>query len=346
MFLTALAVAAATAAPTPTTVATGLRAPWDMAFMPDGRALVTERDSGHIRLFDRHRGLRRSPVGRTRVLHVSGGENGLLGIAVDPAFARNRFVYAYRTVSATENQLVRFVFSRRDRLSSPRVVVRGVPAGTFHNGGRIRFGPDGALYIATGETARKASLAQDPASLAGKILRVANPRGGVVVPRAIDLGHRNVQGLDWEPGTDRLLASEFGPDSDDEVNVIVPGANFGWPRAKGAATGGGLFTPAFVDYVKVIAPTGATFVHRRGSAWTGDFVFATLVEQGLRRLSFAAPGGAVSADRPLYRGRFGRLRSVVEGPDGALYVLTSNTDNRGSPHRGDDRILRIVPPRA
>jgi glucose/arabinose dehydrogenase len=165
-------------------------------------------------------------------------------------------------------------------------------------------------------------------------------RGGGGRPEVFALGLRNPQGLDWQPGSRRLVATEHGPDGDDEVNVLRRGANYGWPEAQGA-DGEGFEAPA-AAYEDSIAPSGATFVRRRGSRWSGDFLVGALVGEQLRRLSF--DGGRVTRDEALYEGRFGRVRTVVEGPDGALYVLTSNRDGRGAPREGDDRILRVVPP--
>jgi glucose/arabinose dehydrogenase len=288
--------------------------------------------------------LRRAPVAR---IHVSAvGEGGLLGLALDPAFSRNRLVYLYYTASG-------FMRLERYRLAHGRLtrqgsLVNGIVAGQVHDSGRIAFGPDRRLYVSTGDAGQPA-LAQDPGSLNGKMLALspAQYRGREPVrPAIVSLGNRNAQGFAWQPGTGRMLATEHGPtgfdgqDGWDEVNVIVTGRNYGWPDY-------GLNqpppdTPPLVLYRDPIAPSGATFV--RHGAWRGDFVFACLRGEQLRRLAFR--GGRVVADQPLLAGRFGRLRTVVEGPDGALYALTSNRDGRGLPRRGDDRILRIVVPRA
>lgn len=153
-----------------------------------------------------------------------------------------------------------------------------------------------------------------------------------------------MQGFDWQPGTDLLVASEFGPDANDEVNIIREGSDYGWPDAQGDDTDNGS-VPAVVDFEdNIVAPSGATFVSQPGSAWTGNFLIACLRGQQLRRIVF--DGENVVENEPLFEGEFGRLRTVVEGPDGALYVLTNNTDGRGEPREGDDRILRIVPPSA
>ena len=325
---------ASSAARLPTgTVVQNLDVPWELVFLPDRSALVTERTGRVIRLDKRLRPSRK-PAATVKV--SAEGEGGLLGMAVDPRFRSNRFVYLYATKS-TGNEVVRYRY-RSGRLIGAKTIVRGIKAGFIHNGGRLRFGPDGALYVTTGETG-DSSLSQQADSLNGKILRVRDPRGGTVEPDVVSLGHRNVQGLDWQPGTDLLYASELGPDSDDEINQIRDGQNYGWPDAQGKEGP----SPALIDYENIVAPSGVTFVHRGGSRWSGDLLVACLRGMQLRRISFA--GTSVQSDKVMYRGRYGRLRDVVEGPDGAIYLLTNNTDGRGSPRRGDDRIIRIVPPR-
>jgi glucose/arabinose dehydrogenase len=327
------------------TVATGLEVPWEIAFLPDRRALVTER-AGRVRLLDRRGRLRFKPVAKVSV--TTQGEGGLLGLAIDPRFVRNRFVYLYYT-RAREMRLERWRFSR-GRLRRERSLVDGIKAGRIHDSGRIAFGPDGRLYVATGD-AGDGELAQHPDSLNGKFLALSPDqyRGAGGRPEIISMGHRNPQGFDWEPDTGRLIATENGPTAhvdgpsgSDEVNLIVKGGNYGWPAVYGFDQTG--FNAPLRVYRQPLAPSGATFVTRPGSAWTGSFVFACLRGAQLRRLVFA--GGRIIDDRPLLQRRFGRVRTVVEGPGGALYVLTSNRDGRGRPHVGDDRILRITPPRA
>jgi len=316
------------------TVATGLEAPWEIAFLPDRRALITERP-GRVRLLESDGTLRPEPVAEVDVSAV--GESGLLGLAVDPEFRANRLVYLYRTTDSG-NEVARYVLEG-DALTEEATIVDGIEAGVIHDGGRIHFGPDGLLYISTGETGDGA-LAQDSDSLNGKILRLREFRGGGGEPEIVSLGHRNVQGFDWD-ARDRMYATEFGPDADDEVNFIREGSNYGWPEAQGKEGGEG-FEPAVVNYEDVIAPSGATFVSMPGSAWSGDFLFANLVGEQLRRVEL--DGTRAGEDEALFEGDLGRLRTVVEGPDGALYALTNNTDGRGSPREGDDRVVRILPP--
>jgi glucose/arabinose dehydrogenase len=320
--------------PTVSTVATGLRVPWEIAFLPDGGALITERPGRVLKLTA---GRRLQRVASLSV--VSGGENGLLGLALDPSFRRNRFVYVFLTTRS--GNVVRRYRYAGGRLSSPRTIVRGIRAESNHDGGRLRFGPDRRLYISTGDAVRP-SLAQRRGSLNGKILRLslgaARGRGGR--PQVYSLGHRNPQGFDWQPGTGRLYEDEHGQSGNDEANLIRRGANYGWPLLEGGARRRG-FTAPLATW-STIAPSGATFVRRRGSAWTGDYLIGALRGEQIRRLRFR--GSRVLVNQALFAGRYGRIRTVVEGPDGALYALTNNTDGRGTPRAGDDRVLRIVPP--
>jgi glucose/arabinose dehydrogenase len=348
--LAALALAQGTpspaAEPRVRTVATGLEIPWEIAFLPDGRALVTERP-GRVRLLGRRHRLRRKPLARVTVSAY--GEGGLLGLAIDPAFRRNRFVYLYFTTAAGM-RLERRRLERR-RLVHPVSLIDGIQAGLVHDSGRIAFGPDRRLYVSTGD-AGQGELAQDPGSLNGKLLALepGQYRGpGHAVPSVVAIGLRNSQGFAWQPGTGRLIANDHGPtgfdgpEGYDEVNDVVAGGNYGWPLAIGADTGAGRFIAPLRVYIAPIAPSGATFVTNRRSRWAGDYVLAALRGTQLRRLVFR--GDRIVRDHPLLVGRYGRLRTVVEGPRGGLYVLTSNRDGRGAPTAADDRILRVRPPR-
>jgi glucose/arabinose dehydrogenase len=327
------------------TLATGLDVPWDIAFLPDGRALLTERP-GRIRLLDEQGRLQPEPVAEVRT--EARGEGGLMGIALDPEFAAGqRFVYVYVTTAAGM-ELQRWRMTG-DRLVSDGVVLDGIAAGEIHDSGRIRFGPDRALYVATGDAGQR-ELAQDPGSTNGKILRVPPPRYRAerVDAEVVSLGHRNPQGLAWQPGTNRLWITEHGPSGfdgpsgDDEVNIIAEGANYGWPEVRGADHG--QFTaPAYV-WERTVAPSGATFVTRGGSAWTGDLLVAALRGTALHRLHVR--DRSVTGDDLVIDDRYGRLRGVTEAPDGALWVTTSNRDTYGEPvSEDDDRVLRVVPPR-
>jgi len=318
------------------TVATGLEIPWDIAFLPDGSALVTERP-GRVRLLSRDRMLRREPLARVRV--SAQGEGGLLGVAIDPRFEDNDLVYFYFTTSS--GMKVDRYRLQGTRLRRQATILDGIEAGPIHDSGRIHFGPDSKLYVSTGD-AGQPGLAQDPRSLNGKYLRLdaSEYRGDGGKPEIFSRGHRNAQGFDWQPRTGRLISTEHGPDGDDEVNLVTRGGNYGWPRARGSDHAG--FRAPLIVYPQSIAPSGATFVSLPGSSWTGDFLFAALRGQQLRRVRLN--GTRATLNRTLFAGRFGRLRTVVEAPDGSLFVLTNNRDGRGSPRSGDDRILRVVPP--
>ncbi|MEV0144240.1 MULTISPECIES: PQQ-dependent sugar dehydrogenase [unclassified Nonomuraea] len=309
----------------PRTVARDLAVPWGMAFLPGGDALVTERDSARL--------VRVTPQGRvTEVATVAGvepdGEGGLMGVAV-----KGEQVFLYYT-AAEDNRIVRYRFAG-GRLSEPKVIVRGIPKGAIHNGGRLAFGPDGFLYATTGETGDR-DLAQRRDSLGGKILRMTtdgapapgNPFGTLVY----SLGHRNVQGLAWDP-SGRLYASEFGQNTWDELNLIKPGANYGWPEVEGRGDEPRFTNPVLVWPTSDASPSGLAYAG--GSLWMG-----ALRGQRLWQVPLGADG---SVARPVARftDRYGRLRGVAAAPGGGLWVSTSNKDGRGSPRRGDDRILSV-----
>jgi glucose/arabinose dehydrogenase len=317
--------------------------PWDIAFLPDGRALVTER-TGAVRVVAAGGALSPAPAA---TLDVSqNGEGGLLGVALDPAFtAGSPFVYLTATIGS-EMQVQRWRWTG-SAMTLDGIVVRGITMGTIHSSGRVRFGPDGAMYVGAGD-AGDGAKSQDTAVLNGKILRVAPGafRGGTVTPQIHALGVRNPQGFAWQPGSGRFYSTEHGPSGfdgpsgDDELDLIVPGGNYGWPYERGVDQSPYL-SPAHL-WRTTIAPSGLSFIALPGSSWTGKALVAGLKGQVLRLLTF--DGAAVVGDEPLLLNAFGRLRAVTEAPDGAIWVTTSNRDGRGVPVAGDDRILRIVPP--
>jgi quinoprotein glucose dehydrogenase len=327
------------------TVARGLEIPWDIAFLPGGGALITERP-GRVRLLEPGGRLRPEPVARLDV--ASQGEGGLLGIVLDPAFASNDFVYLYFT-SHTGMRLERWRWTG-SQLVPDATLLDAIAAGEVHDSGRIAFGPDGRLYVATGD-AGEGRLAQDPGSLNGKFLALTPEQyhgSQAVWPEVVATGLRNPQGFDWQPGTGALVTNDHGPsgfdgpEGYDEVDLVVPGGNYGWPNAIGSDTGSGRYLAPLRVYRQPIAPSGATFLHHPGTAWTGDYVLAALRGSQLRRLVLR--DGRVVAEHPLLKARFGRLRTVREAPNGDLCVLTSNRDGRGTPRRGDDRVLCVTPP--
>jgi glucose/arabinose dehydrogenase len=321
------------------TVATGLEVPWELAFLPDGSALVTERP-GRVRRLSPEGELDPEPVAEIPVAAV--GEGGLLGLAIDPEFQRNGFVYLYRTTD-TGNEVVRYRFADGE-LTDEVVILDGIAAAAIHDGGRLHFGPDDRLYISTGDAGDE-GLAQED-GLNGKLLAMdpgsyrSDGTGNAI--EVVSTGHRNPQGFDWHPDTGQLYENEHGPEGFDEVNVIEQNGNYGWPEAVGSDHEG--YTAPIAVYDESIAPSGSTFVHLPGSEWTGDYLMGALVGEQIRRVG--VDGAEVTVNEPLFEGELGRVRTVVEGPDGALYALTSNRDGRGSPTAEDDRIVRIIPPAA
>jgi glucose/arabinose dehydrogenase len=327
------------------TVASGLEIPWDIAFLPDGAALVTERP-GRVRLLDRDGRLQKAPVAEIAVPSV--GEGGLLGVAVDPEFAVNRLVYLYYTGRAGM-RLDRWRWTGT-RLVPDATLVDAIMGCDVHDSGRIDFGPDGRLYVATGD-AGDPPTAQDQGSLNGKLLALTPEQyhgQGTVSPTVIASGLRNPQGFDWQPGTGTLIANDHGPSGFDgpqgydEVNQIQPGGNYGWPDAISNQTQSGRFIAPLRVFLEPIAPSGGAFVRQPGSRWTGDYLLAALRGESLVRLRIDA--GRVVEEEPLLQRQYGRLRTIRQGPDGCLYVLTSNRDGRGTPRPGDDKILCVRPP--
>jgi len=333
-------------------VVTGLEVPWGIAFLPNGDMLVTERP-GRVRLV-RNGKLLPKPVATIKV--TDSGEGGLLGIAAHPNFAQNRLFYLYYTSDrgrSQVNQVERWRLSP-DGLSASRdrIIIDDIPVALYHNGGRLRFGPDGMLYIGTGD-ARSPETSQNVDSLAGKILRLTpdgqvpkdNPFGG---NPAFITGIRNTQGFDWADKstlwvTDHGPSGELGRTGEDKVSVAKAGDNLGWPILQTCESKKGLVTPSLV-WREAVPPGGAAIY--TGSAipeWKGSLMIATLGARHLHRVAFDPKSpNQVQVHEVYLRGDQGRLREAIMGPDGELYVTTSNCDGRGSCPPQQDKILRIT----
>lgn len=318
----------------PEALAAGLAAPWSVVPLAAGGALISQRDDGAIVQLTAAGELR--PAGSVPGV-VSGGEAGLHGLALWSDSGAD-WLYAYFGAQ-DDNRVVRMPLTETAdgvTLGEPEAILTGIPRARTHNGGRIAFGPDGYLYVATGD-AQQRDAAQDPASLSGKILRLT-PDGAPAPGNPFDsavysLGHRNVQGLAWT--SDGVMwASEFGADTWDELNRIDSGANYGWPLHEGAAGAEG--------YVDPIAAWPTADSSPSGIAAVGETVFITGL-RGERLWVVDTVGGALAADPvAVLVGEQGRLRDVVAAPDGRLWVLTNNTDGRGEPGPDDDRLLAVA----
>lgn len=313
------------------TLLTGLDTPWEVAFAPDGRVFITERP-GTIRVLE-DGGLEREPYAELQTEEI--GEGGQLGLALNPDFEANGYLYAYHTTSTNGgvvNRLVRLVDEGDEAREDEELLE--APAASVHNGGRVAVGPDGKLYATLGDVS-EGGLAQDRDALAGKILRLNldgsvpedNPFGGSPV---YSYGHRNPQGLAWDESRN-LYAPEHGPRGHDELNLVKPGERMGF------------VDPVIESGEETWAPSGATYVSR--GPWEGSVLFTGLRGASLHRVTFEEDDPSeVSSHEEFLEGEYGRLRTVVEGPDGALYILTSNRDGRVSPASEDDRLLRITVP--
>ena len=332
------------------TIAENLEVPWAIAFSPDGRIFFTERD-GNVRIIEDGITLQEPAL----TLNVGRIEGGLLGLALDPEFEKNHYLYLYYTYSellSTYNRVSRFT-ENDNKLSDEFVLIDKIPGAAVHDGGRIRFGPDNKLYITTGDAAN-APLAQDLRSLAGKVLRINsdgtipadNPFSGSAV---YSLGHRNPQGLDWEPITGKLVVAEHGPSGErgfahDEINIVEAGKNYGWPNIVGSQTDPRYISPIFHTGEIAWAPSGASFYNSdKIPELKGKYLVANLRGIHLHAFEIDTEQNEIISDESLFSGQFGRLRDISVGNDGYLYMLTSNRDGRGSPTPNDDRILRIMP---
>lgn len=336
------------------TVIPNLEVVWSIVWAPDGRMMFTERP-GRVRVFENGK-LRPQPLFVVPDVEPK-GESGLMGLALHPQFAANHLLYlsyAYNS-GGTQVRVVRYRETPAG-FTDRKVIIEGIPAAQFHAGCRLRFGPDGKLYITTGDATNR-ELAQQLNSIAGKILRL-NDDGTVpgdnpfvgrqdARPEIWAYGNRNSQGIDFQPGSNLLWETEHGPSGfdgpggGDEVNIIERGKNYGWPVIHHRATQTGMESP-ILEYTPACAPASGSFY--RGSqfpAFKGNFLFGCL--RGERIIRVVINGRQVVSQENLLEHKYGRIRDIAEGPDGYIYFSTSNCDGRGSPASDDDRILRLVP---
>ena len=340
-----------------TVLLTGLEIPWAVDLAPDGRLFLTER-TGRVRIarLEGATATLQPQAWATLPAHVSTNtERGLLGLALDPKFATNGFVYLYYSYrgpgTSTLNRLVRMRDSAGVGVEET-VLMDGIPGNEQHDGGRLKFGPDGKLYLTVGD-GEVAARAQDNGSPNGKVLRLepdgspasGNPFGGSPV---WSFGHRNPQGIAWHPDTGALYETEHGPSGifplccQDEVNLIERGKNYGWPVVTGQPHDARVVDPLlWSGRTDTWAPSGAAFLAHAGPL-RGSFLFATLRGQHLHRVVFGTDGRTVLFEERLLQNQFGRLRDVFELPSGQLLVLTSNRDARGAPVPADDRMLLVT----
>ena len=331
----------------------GLEVPWSIVWAPDGRMIFTERP-GRVRVFEKG-ALNPKPLLVVSDVEKS-GESGLMSVALHPQFSSNHFLYLSYAYSSGGVR-VRVVRYREapEGLVDRKVIIEDLPAAQFHAGCRIRFGPDGKLYVTTGDATDR-QLAQKLDSLAGKTLRLNDdgtvPQDNPFVgqqnakPEIWSLGHRNAQGMDWQPGSNLMFQTEHGPSGfdgpggGDEVNIVEKGKNYGWPIIHHTQTREGLESP-LLEYTPACAPASGMFY--RGSAFPkfkGNFFFGCL--KGERLIRVELNGRKVVSQEDVIKD-YGRIRDVAEGPDGNLYFSTSNRDGRGKPTEDDDRIMRLVP---
>lgn len=318
-------------------VAEGLAIPWDIAFLPGGELLATERPGRLVKI-----GKEKQVIPVEGVRHR--GEGGLLGLALHPRFRENHWLYLYLTTGAASglsNRIERYQFEN-DRLVNRTVILQGIPGAIYHDGGKIAFGPDGYLYVIVGD-ATQTNFAQNRNSLAGKILRLKddgsipadNPFGNATY----SYGHRNPQGLAWD-SEGRLWATEHGRSGIlsglDELNRIEKGANYGWPTIEGDKQKDGMRAPMINSGPnETWAPASAVF-------YQGSIFFTGLRGESLYQATISTDGNVTGLKKHL-TGRFGRLRALTLGPDGNFYISTSNQDGRGEPRMGDDKIIRVNP---
>ena len=336
-------------------VASGLEVPWAFAWLPGGDMLFTERP-GRVRIIEKGK-LRSEPVFTVPDVEPS-GESGLMDITLHPAFTSNGFIYLGYSYNQDGKhvKVVRYKYAD-GKFTEPKTIVDNIPGTALHAGMRCRFGPDGKLYVATGDSTDW-NLAQKLDSIAGKILRLNDdgtvPQDNPFVgqqkarPEIWTYGNRNPQGIAWQPGTNALFETEHGPSGfegrgvgGDEVNTLDRGKNYGWPEIHHIQTKPGMEAP-ILEYTPSCAPGSAMFYNGTSlPTFKGNFFFGCL--RGVRIIRVVLDGRKVVSQENLFDGTYGRIREMEEGPDGYIYFSTSNRDGRGSPAKDDDRIMRIVP---
>jgi len=313
------------------TLVTGLGTPWGLAFLPDRTALLGSRDTGEIRLLTSAGDRVTTSLVATMPGVVHDGEGGLLTIVTSPAFAEDRQLFVYHSTSS-DNRVTRITYAD-GKLGRPTDVLTGLPRNAHHNGGALAFGPDGLLYVGTGD-GEDPSLPQDRSSLGGKILRItasgAAAPGNPFQTKVFSYGHRNVEAIAFDGK--QLWAVEFGDKTADELNRIVAGADYGWPQTQGRTTDAGITSPAVQWPTDDAGPAGIAI--RNGVAW-----IACLTGKCVYRVRLSATGAG--EPQRLLNDTYGRLRRIVPAPDGSLWLVSNNTDGRATPRPGDDRILRL-----
>lgn len=327
------------------TIVENLYVPWALDISDEGKIYFTER-SGTIKVIENGK-LNPQPLITFSEPFISQGEGGLLGIALDPDFLQNHYIYvmhSYLKDNQIYNRVVRLV-ENDNKASIDTIIIDSIPGGRIHNGGRIKIGPDKKLYITTGD-AGNPMLAQDLKSIAGKILRIeldgSIPKDNPFVNSPVySLGHRNPQGLAWN-SRNILYESEHGQIGHDEINIIHPGANYGWPLVQGDEESTKVVTqkPLIHSGENTWAPSGIAFVNQ--GPWKGKLLVANLRGQQLLAISLNEQGTKVNNVEFWLKNEYGRLREVVQAKDGSIYITTSNRDGRGNPDITDDRIIRLI----